>query len=261
LIRKKGFVFLRNFIQASVPNNFRILQKFTDNTDITYVIIPAKRVLKFSILDMRGKFPDNLSGDSKKIQNITKKNYHNNYKRLLCSFLEEHSSTVDEKPEKTRLTTSVQSLPHLIIQQGQGQGDSSSTKVKLPLPPKQFRDPPGRKSSLQDCDSRETKIRSSLKSKNDGRRARMQQRHSTALIPNLQDLEIDPGSSVPMRRKAKDLSLDHHSSSSLSRIDSKRASLRASSNNADCFVVDSTGDRMENKPLVTNNRYAYVSIY
>merc|ERR1719491_1800688 len=58
-----------------------------------------------------------------------------------------------------------------------------------------------------------------------------QQRNS--LAQQVKDLKLEPTSSVPMRRKAKDNNLDH-STFSLSRLDSKRSS----KSGQDYFLVE-----------------------
>ena len=79
---------------------------------------------------------------------------------------------------------------------------NSKLKV-LPPPPRAFRDPPGK------MDSKTDKIRNPLNNKPIIEDKRIQ---------NLEKISIEPGHSVPMRRKAKEINnIMDHSTSSLSR--------------------------------------------
>ena len=157
--------------------------------------------------------------------------------------------TADETTEKTRRkTTSALTSPHLIqailTPSGPPTKPNETNKLKI-LPPKPFRDPSPRnnvETELKRHSMSEFKVLPNSNAK----------KHGKSLCSDMSEMKIDPASSVPMRRKAKESGHQNghggalqHSTFSLSRIDSKR-----NSKNQDFFVMATTGDMMENKPIL-----------
>ena len=146
-----------------------------------------------------------------------------------------------------RKTTSALTSPHLIqaiLTPPVGPAKANeNNKVKI-LPPKPFRDPSPRSSKK---DSEAELKRHSLTEFKVTQSSITKKSSLCSDVPS--EMKIDPASSVPMRRKAKE-NVAHsngHSTFSLSRIDSKR-----NSKNQDFLVVAATGDMMENKPILNN---------